>query len=91
MMALSCRKKLSELLRGITSKHYDDFYCLYCLLSFRTKSKSELHKKVCENKDFCHVIMPSEEAKILEFYQYQKCDKAPFINYADLESKDFWI
>ena len=29
--------------------------------------------------------MPSEETKILEFNQYQKSDKAPFIIYADLE------
>ena len=29
--------------------------------------------------------MPSEETKILQFNQYQKSDKAVFINYADLE------
>ena len=29
--------------------------------------------------------MPSEDIKILEFNQYQKPDKAPFIIYADLE------
>ena len=29
--------------------------------------------------------MPSEDAKILEFNQYQKSDKTPFITYADLE------
>ena len=28
--------------------------------------------------------MPSEETKILQFNQYQKSDKAPFIIYADL-------
>ena len=42
-------------------------------------------KKVCENKYFCNVIIPSENDKILEFNQYQKSDKAPFIIYADLE------
>ena len=30
-------KKLSALLRGITSKHDGDFYCLNYLHSFRTK------------------------------------------------------
>ena len=30
--------------------------------------------------------MPSEGIKILEFNQYWKSDKAPFIIYADLES-----
>ena len=29
--------------------------------------------------------MPSEDTKILEFNQYQKSNKAPFIIYADLE------
>ena len=53
--------------------------------SFRTKNKLESHRKKCENKDFCSVIMPSEDTKILEFNQYQKSDKAPFIIYADLE------
>ena len=28
-------KKLSTLLRGITSKHLGDFYCLNCRYSFR--------------------------------------------------------
>ena len=43
------------------------------------------HKKVCKNKDFCNVIIPSEDTKILEFNQYQKHDKAQSIFYADLE------
>ena len=29
--------------------------------------------------------MPSEDTKILEFNQYQKFDKALFINFSDLE------
>ena len=29
--------------------------------------------------------MPTEDTKILEFNQYQKSDKAPFIIYTDLE------
>ena len=59
-------------------------YFLHCLYSFRTKNKLESHK-VCENKDFCNVIMPSEGTKILEFNQYQKSDEVPFIIYADLQ------
>ena len=78
-------KKLSALLRRITSKQYSDFYCLKGLHSFRTKNKLESYKKVCEKKDFCNVIMPSEDTEILEFSQYQKSDKAPLIIYADLK------
>ena len=58
-----------------------------CLHFFKkTKNKLDSHKKVYENKDFCDVVMPSEDIKILEFDQYQKSDKTPFIIYADLES-----
>ena len=62
-MASSCIKKISALLREITSKNNGDFYYLNCLYSFRTKNKLESHKKVCENKDFCNVIMPSENIR----------------------------
>ena len=73
------------LLRGITSKHLDGFYCLNCLHSFATENKFESHKKVCQNKDFCNALKSSEDTKILQFNQYQKSNKAPFIIYADLE------
>ena len=44
-----------------------------------------MHKRVCGNKNFSKIIIPSEDTKIFEFNQYQKSDKAPFIIYADLE------
>ena len=52
---------------------------------FSTENKHESHIKVHENKDFCNVTMHSEDIKILEFNQYQKSHKAPFLIYADLE------
>ena len=54
-------RKLSALLKGITAKHHGDFCCLNCLHTFATENKRESHKKVCENKDFCNVVMPSKE------------------------------
>ena len=38
-------KDLSRLLRGITSNHIEDFYCLNYFHSYRTENKLELHKK----------------------------------------------
>ena len=76
-------KILSAVLRAIMSKHHGSFYCLKCLYSSATESKRESQKKVCEN--CCDVVILSEDTKILEFNQYQKSDKAPFIIYADLE------
>ena len=84
-MALSCSKKLSALLREITSKHYGDFYCLNCFYSLSTKNKLKSHKRVCENKYFYNIIMASEDTNILEFNQYEKSGQAQFVIYADLE------
>ena len=50
------------------------------------KNKLESHEKVYKNKDFCGVVMLSEETKILEFNQYWRSDKTPTIIYADFES-----
>ena len=38
-----------------------------------------------KNRDFCNIVMPSEDTNILEFNQNQKSDKVPFAIYADLE------
>ena len=64
-------KKLSVLLRGITSKHVADFYSLNYLHLFRTKSKLKSHKIFCENKDLCSAVMTFEGTKILEFSHYR--------------------
>ena len=38
-------KNISGLLRGVTSNHNGDFYCLNCFHSYSTKNKLEAHKK----------------------------------------------
>ena len=44
-------KKVPALLRGITSNHNGDFYCLNCFHSYSTKEKLEKHERVllCRN------------------------------------------
>ena len=56
-------KSLSRLLKGITSNHVGDFYCLNCFHSYRTKETLEKHEKVCKNHDYCNLKMPSEDKK----------------------------
>ena len=81
-------KTLSALLKGITSKKNDfGSYCLICLHTFRINNKLKSHEKVCKNKDFCWVLLPSQKGNILKFYQYMKSDKTPCIIYADLGLK----
>ena len=57
------------------SKNNRHSCCLNGFHSFRTRSKLELHKRVCKNKDFSDVAMPSKDTKIFEFNQYRKSDK----------------
>ena len=65
-MALSCNKKVSGLLRGITLNHNGDFYCLNCLHSYRMKSKLKKHEKIRKNHDFCNLKMPDVNNNILQ-------------------------
>ena len=65
-------KKLSALLIGITSEQKGNFYCLNCLHAIRTKNKLESKKHVCENENFCNIVMSSEDTKLSELNQYQK-------------------
>ena len=65
-------KNLPGLLRGITSTHHGDFYCLNCFRSYRTINKFELHKKICENHYYCHVEMPTKDNDIIKYNQGQK-------------------
>ena len=60
-------KSLSGLLTGITLNHKEDFYCLNCFHSNRTKNKVESHKKLCENRNYCNVEMPNEDNQIIKY------------------------
>ena len=78
-------KSLSGLLTGITANHKEDFYCLNCFHSYRTKNKLEAHKKICENRDYCRVEMPTNDNNIIKYNHGEKSIKLPFVVYADLE------
>ena len=78
-------KKLSALLRTITSKHDGNYYCLDCLHSSKTKRNLKYHEKAYKRKVFCGIVMPSEKDSISEYNQCMKSDKMPYIIYADIE------
>ena len=78
-------KNISGLLRGVTSNHNGDFYCLNCFHSYTTEKKLKKHERICKDHDFCHVKMPNEDNKILKYNPGEKSLKVPFIIYADLE------
>ena len=78
-------KSLSRLLRGISSNHDGDYYCLNCFHSYRTENKLNVHKKICENDKRCNIEMPSPNNNIIKYNQGEKSLELPFIIYADLE------
>ena len=78
-------RSLSRLLRGITSNHNSDYYCLNCFHSYRTENKLNVHQKICENHEHCNIEMPSPNNNIIKYNQGEKSLELPFIIYADLE------
>ena len=77
-------KKLPVLFRGTISNHHGDFYCLNCFHSYTTLSKLKKHERVCNNHDYCHIVMTKENEKI-KYLPGEKSLKAPFIICGDLE------
>ena len=77
-MALSCSESISGLLRGITSTHNGDFYCLNCLHSYTTEKKLRNHERICKDRDFCDIKMPDEDNKTLKYISGEKSFKSSF-------------
>ena len=75
-------KSLSRLLRGITSSHNGDFYCLNCLNSFRIDNGLKKHERLCDNNDYCETEMPTQFNK-RSFDE--RSLKTPFVICTDLE------
>ena len=59
-------KRISGLLRGITSNHNGDFYCLNCLHSYTTEKKLRKHERICNDRNFFYLKMPDKDIKILK-------------------------
>ena len=78
-------KSIPGLLRGITSNHNGDLYCLICFHAYTTDNKLRKHERICEDHDFCYVKMPDDDNNILEYVPGTKSLRAPFIIYADLD------
>ena len=76
-------ERISGLLRGITSNHNGDFYCLSCFHSYTTERKLKKHERICYDNDFCYLKMSDEDNKILKYIPGEKSLKLPFIVYAD--------
>ena len=54
-------KNIPGLLRGITSNHNGEFYCLNCFHSYRTKGKLKKHERICYDNKFYFLKMPDDD------------------------------
>ena len=57
-------KRIPALLRGISSTHDGDHYCLNCFHSYRTEEKLKAHEELCIN-NFALIRMPTEDKKYI--------------------------
>ena len=60
-------KSIPGLLRGITSNHNGDYYCLNCFHAYTSENKLAKHEKICKDHEFCELRMPDDSNKILNY------------------------
>ena len=63
----------------------NDYYCLNCFQSFRTEDTLKKHELVCEDHDYCELVMPEDKHKILKHATGSKSLKIPHTIYLDIE------
>ena len=79
-------RKLSAVLREITSKHDGDFCCLNFLHSFKTiKNKLESYKNCVKRKIFGILLCLLNTLRYQSFINIRNLIKIPFVIYADLQ------
>ena len=79
-------QSISRLFNKITSTNTtNDYYCLNCFHSFRTENKLKKHELVCENHDYCEVLIPDDKNKILKYATGSKSLKMAHAIYVDIE------
>ena len=60
-MTLSCRKKPVYIIKKKNINTSWGFLLLELYSFFRTENKLKCHGKICKNKDYCVVPMPTEK------------------------------
>ena len=78
-------KNIPALLRGVSSTHDGDYYCVNCFHSYRTESSLKKHEELCANNNFSLIKMPTEDKKYISSTPGKNTLKNPFIIYADFE------
>ena len=79
-------QSISRLFNKITSTNTtNDYYCLNCFHSCRTESKLKKHEVVCNNNDYCEIVLPNEKEKVIKHVLGSKSLKMTCTIYVDIE------
>ncbi|XP_025266657.1 uncharacterized protein LOC112638704, partial [Camponotus floridanus] len=79
-------KNLSRLVSSQLSKHNGQRYiCDRCMHYFSSDYKLQSHTVDCGEMNDCAIRLPSDKDKWLEFNNYNRKERLPFVVYADLE------
>ena len=79
-------KDLSKLLsKQISNYNGKKYICIRCFNYFTFESTFKKHEEICKNIDFIKTLVPKPET-FIEFKNYKKMIKVPFVIYADFET-----
>ena len=79
-------KDLSRLLsKQISKNKCKKYICIRCFNCFRLESAFKKHEEICKNIDFIKTLVP-KPGTFIEFKNYKKMIKVPFVIYADFET-----
>ena len=79
-------KNFSALVNHRTRSHHKTYPCPYCLHPYSSETSFQNHLPDCCQHKRQKIVFPEGDRQILEFRNYQNCEKIPFILYADFES-----
>ena len=82
-------KNLSRLLSNQINNHKRKrYFCVSCLNSFQTKESLKTHQEYCLKNECVKTVLPDGKQikDTLEFENYQRMHKVPFVIYADFEA-----
>ena len=79
-------KDLSKLLsKQISKDKCKKYICIRCFNYFKLESAFKKHEEICKNIDFIKTVIP-KPGTFIEFKNYKKMIKVPFVIYADFET-----
>ena len=79
-------RNLKRLLSNQTRHKAQMYYCPYCLHGFVREQLLEDHKPLCSQHGPQRIELPNEDDMFLQFKDFQKQLRVPFVIYADFES-----